>query len=69
MVANQVDGDLHEPGLDGTIAPKPFAAPVRFEETVLRHAPGGIPVAQGSQCEAEDPRPMELDHGVEIFNL
>ena len=66
MIAHQVYGDVHQPGLDAAFPA--VAAPVRFHEAILRHAFGAVPVAQRRERKPINARPLQLHDRVEIFD-
>jgi hypothetical protein len=66
MTANQVGGDVHEPGADPRITSKPISRLVSSHETFLGQVLRRFPIPDRSQNEAENSRPMEADDRIEV---
>jgi len=65
-IANQIDRDLHQPGLDGSLAAKPFPTPVRPQETILGHGFGRVRIAQRRERKPVNPKPVRHYNLLEI---
>src|SRR5262249_20894003 len=69
MLSNRVDGDSHQPGVQGRIAPEGLSVTVGIPEAVLSKRLSDVPIAYGSENESNNPRPVKLDDPVEVLNL
>ena len=66
VVADEVEGDAHEPGEDGAVAAEAGAGGPGAGEGVLREGEGEVVVADGDEMEAEDALLVGGDQRVHI---
>ena len=66
VVAEEVDGDAHEPGGDGAVAAEGGAGSPGTEEGVLGERLSDVAIAHGEQEEAEDALLVEGDDGFQV---
>ena len=64
MVAQEVERDAHQPGVDGGVAAEAGAGGPGAQEGVLGEGEGEVAIAQGGEQEAEDARLVEGDDGL-----
>src|SRR5262249_34597 len=69
MVADKIDGNPDEPGIDAAFSAKCVAMPVGLPETLLPHPFTPIHIAHGCEQESKDSRPILLDEPLEVFDL
>ncbi len=69
LIADEIDGDAGEPGVDGAVPAEVGAAVVGLEETVLSNGLSEIGVADGEGDKAEQARPVCPNQGVDVVQL
>ncbi len=69
LVADEIDGDAGEPGVDGAVAAEAVAGVVGLEEAVLGDGLGEVGVTDGEGDEAEQPGPVGADQGLHVVEL
>jgi hypothetical protein len=69
VIANQIDGNPHQPGIDAAFPPKSTPAFVGIPETVLSQRFGKIHIAERCKQESKYPWPVLLDKTIEILEL
>jgi hypothetical protein len=69
VLANQIGRDLQKPGGHAGSAAELVARFKGFNEAILRQVLRGFAIAERSQQEAKDTRPVKTDQGLEIFHV
>ncbi len=66
MIAEEIEGDAHEPGGDGTVFAEGGAGEPGAKEGLLGKGLGDVVVAGGDEKKTEDALLVEGDDGVEV---
>ncbi len=66
VVAEEIDGDAHEPAGDGALVAEAGAGVPGAEEGVLGEGVGGVGVAGGEEEKTEDSLLVKCDDGVDV---